>query len=198
MTSINEAEALRPSVAPRRAGAPPGAGPGASAPGSACSLSRETRRTYAGGMTDGGTWLLEEPHLVMGPLQLWVRGRQYPDEHGTSDGNWLDVQVTCESPFSRAEVSGPLLLGQDLERGLAELVRLDERVEGEAELVSLEPGLAIRIELGKLGSGTLRIELERVDTEHHVWEVPTDQSYLKGWIQQLRTILDAFPVRRES
>lgn len=40
---------------------------------------------------------LGQPDIKLNGLQIWIHGRQYPNEEDYWDGNWLNVTAHCGS-----------------------------------------------------------------------------------------------------
>jgi hypothetical protein len=139
---------------------------------------------------------LGEPDLELAGFKLCILGRQFPDSEDYWDGNWLVVNAVCGSLSSQVRAAGSFLHLSELETWLEQLRSAYARAEGIAELRCMEPNLSIRLELGKLGSGTVRVCLtpDHLKETHEV-EFDIDQSYLPPVIRQLERILAAYPVR---
>lgn len=136
-----------------------------------------------------------EPDIVMGPLKIWIAGRQFPNETDYWDGNWLQVEARCASPSSRAKVEGPIVHLSDLRQWLGELRRLRDGAEGVASLACTEPEIAATVQLDDQGSGELVVALRQCRIESHEWTVEIDRTYLPAWISALEAILSKYPIR---
>lgn len=136
-----------------------------------------------------------EPDIALGPLRIWIAGRQFADESDYWDGNWLSVEARCASPDSSARVGGAIVHLSDLQSWLRDLRRLHESVEGKADLGCTEPEIAATVSLDKLGSGELVVAFRRYGFESHEWTVQIDQSYLPQWIASLDAVLSKYPIR---
>jgi hypothetical protein len=136
-----------------------------------------------------------EPDILLGPLKVWIAGRQFPQHADYWDGNWLTVEARCSSPDSSARIGGAIVHLSDIQHWISELRRLSETVEGQASLECTEPEIAETVRLDKLGSGVLVVALRRCEMESHEWTVQVDQSYLPGWIASLEAVLAKYPIR---
>ena len=141
---------------------------------------------------------LGEPDLRIGPLVVWIHGRQFPSASDYWDGNWLRATAHCGSGGAEVTTSGSILHVPELLGWLNACESLNRDLTGEANLETIEPMLKVRL-AGK-SQGHLRLEVEITPdnvTQSHWFAVDLDQSYLSPLIAQLRRVLEAFPVRGE-
>jgi hypothetical protein len=52
---------------------------------------------------------LGAPDIKLDGLQMWIHGRQFPNEEDYWDGNWLNVTAHCGSQGADVWTSGPIL-----------------------------------------------------------------------------------------
>ena len=88
---------------------------------------------------------LGEPSVKIGGLAIWVHGRQFPDSEDHFDGNWLRVTAHCGASGAMVEVTGAILMVNDLERWAHQCEILYRDLAGEAVLSSYEPDLKATI-----------------------------------------------------
>jgi hypothetical protein len=139
---------------------------------------------------------LGEPQIKLGGLQIWIHGRQFPNEQDYWDGNWLNVTAHCGTHQDSVWTSGPILHVPDLTRWLADLEVMDRTVSGGADLVSLEPELSVELKMNDLGQIRMRVEITPDNmTQEHSFEFELDQSYLTGIIGNVRALLERYTVR---
>ena len=136
-----------------------------------------------------------KPDFALGPLDVWIRGREFEGRDDYWDANWLQVEAKCSTPDSSARMEGPIVFLSDLQAWIVALRRLVETVEGEALLGCTEPNLSAVVRLGKTGSGELVVTFRNELRESHEWTVPVDQSHLPGWIASLEAVLVRYPIR---
>ena len=81
------------------------------------------------------------PAVKIGPLEVWVHGREFPDADDEWDGNWLRVSARHSAHGATVRASGSFLDSVSFVRFAAELRELHHTLRGEACLESLEPEL---------------------------------------------------------
>ena len=141
---------------------------------------------------------LGEPQIKLGGLQIWIHGRQFPNEQDYWDGNWLNVTAHCGTDQASVWTSGPILHVPDLVRWLTDLEVMNRTVSGAADLVSLEPELSVELKMNNLGHVRMRVEITPDNmTQEHSFEFEIDQSYLDALISNLRALLEKYPVREK-
>jgi hypothetical protein len=140
----------------------------------------------------------DEPSIEVGPLKIWVHGRQFPDAHDYWDGNWLSVTARCEGSGSRVEVTDPFIHLGELKKWRAEIDELTQTLRGSTELPTLEPTLKVRIESREGTPGHFSVEIDlsgdQISEQHH-FSSNIDQSYLPRLSMQLSKILRENPIR---
>lgn len=147
------------------------------------------------------TWTaadLQQPHISFSDFQLWIHGRRSEALWDYWDGNWLQVTVHCGAPGTDVGVQGSILHLGELEWWLKQLEEMSRTMSGTADLAPAEPNRFVGFEMDKLEhiAVPIRITPEQM-SEHHEFRDQIDQSYLPGLIQQLRTILQDYPIRGE-
>ena len=143
---------------------------------------------------------LGPPALKISGLQLWVRGRQFPDAQDPWDGNWLNVTTHCGAGGASVWASGAILMVSDIARWVTECEHLYERLQGEAILQTCEPNLLVSIRSSdRIGHMIMRVEITPEHmTQQHKFEFEIDQSYLPSLITHCRAIIAEYPVRGEG
>ncbi len=140
-----------------------------------------------------------EPHLRLAGLSLWVHGRQFPNDQGSWDGNWLNMTAHCKAEGAQVELSEPMLMTSDLENWRKSLRQLYDTLEGEARLDPMEPYLAVALKAKGKGHIDMAVEISPDHlNQRHQFKFELDQSYLSSLIRQLDQILEQYPVRGES
>ena len=71
------------------------------------------------------------PDLALGPLALWVHGREDLAATDEQELNRLRVTARCEGQGAEVTVTGALLTTFDLDHWLQECAALERRPEGE-------------------------------------------------------------------
>jgi hypothetical protein len=139
---------------------------------------------------------LGAPDIKLEGLQIWIHGRQFPNEEDYWDGNWLNVTAHCGSHGADVWTSGPILHVPDIARWLDSLEWMNKSLSGEADLVSLEPELVVELKMDSPGKISMRVEITPDHmTQEHNFQFEIDQSYLVGLIESCRKILAKYPMR---
>src|SRR5215210_3912044 len=139
---------------------------------------------------------LGEPHIKLDGLQIWIHGRQFPNEEDYWDGNWLNVTAHCGSHGAGVWTSGPILHVPDIARWLDSLEWMNKSLSGEADLVSLEPELVVELKMDSPGKISMRVEITSDHmTQEHNFQFEIDQSYLAGLIESCRKVLAKYPTK---
>ena len=139
-----------------------------------------------------------DPDLTVGPLEIWVHGREFPDSDDPWDGNWLRVSARCRVPGSFAHVSGSFLDTVSFAGFATELESLARTVNGQATLESLEPELKAALSKQE-PDASLALVIEMVPDvprTTHKFEVTLDQSEIPAILKQCEGIVERYPVRR--
>ena len=139
---------------------------------------------------------LEEPDLTVGPLKVWVHGREFPQATDYWDGNWLKVTAYCAAPGAGVWVKGPILHLSEVVGLLRGCESLYENLAGRALLDCREPYL--RVELAAARGG--RIGVTVLITPNHLeqfhrFQTELDQTYLPAIITACRRLLEQYPLR---
>jgi hypothetical protein len=141
--------------------------------------------------------LLGPSSFRLGPFQVWVRGRQFPDAQDSWDGNWLNVVVHCGTHGASVWAEGPILDTVSLSGFRTGLAALYETLGGEAVLESLEPNVRVDVSPSDR-AGHMRVRVA-ITPDHlhqaHRFEFDTDQTYLPPLLTQLDSVLKTFPIR---
>ena len=86
---------------------------------------------------------LGEPDIAIAGLQIWVHGRQFPDQEDYWDGNWLNVTVHCGAKGSSVWTSGNIIQLHEIAHLSAGAKDLYNYLKGKAELPCIEPELFV-------------------------------------------------------
>ena len=139
-----------------------------------------------------------EPDLKLDGFSLWVLGREFPANDDYWDGNWLRVKARMRAKGAAVEVEGPILRIPDLIELRDQLLKLQETLQGTAELSPLEPELHVLMTGQGLGHIAVRVSITPDQmTQTHAFEVETDQSYLPPFVDSLDRLLSDYTVRGE-
>lgn len=140
----------------------------------------------------------EDPSISIGPLKIWILGRQFPEHQDYWDGNWLNVTALCEGNGSRVKVSGSFIHLGELKQWKEALVEFQHKLVGSINLPTMEPTLGIKITTTNSGTGQLDCEIDitgnHISEQHH-FVLNIDQSYLSGLLAQLAIVLREYPIR---
>jgi hypothetical protein len=142
--------------------------------------------------------LLEQigpPDLKLGPLAVWVHGRQFEDSQDFWDGNWLRVTVHCGAKGGEVTISGTFVRVTELIAWAKECQGLLDNVSDTAELPTLEPNLTVEMKLDQLGHvETVEISPDHLTQEHTFW-FEVGLSDLPPLISAINGIAGRFPER---
>ena len=138
---------------------------------------------------------LGRPAIAIGPLQIWVHGRQFPDSDDYWDGNWLLVTAHCGAAGAEVWVSGAIIHLGELAGWLEESERMSQTLAGEAALKCMEPGLRVEMEMRNAGKMSMTVHITPDNmTQRHEFQFDLDQSYLPNLISGCRDVLSKYPV----
>ena len=141
-----------------------------------------------------------EPSIALGPLKIWVHGRQFPGDCDYWDGNWLAATALCDGAGSRVEVSGYFLHLGEIKKWKNSLEEFSHSLTGGVELPTIEPTLKVKIEAtGSRGHLKCLVEITGDHmNELHRFSLDIDQSYLPGLLAQLATMMREYPIKNEK
>jgi hypothetical protein len=137
------------------------------------------------------------PAVNIGPLEVWVHGRECPDAVDEWDGNWLRVSARHSARGAIVQASGSFLDTVSFVRFAAELRELHQTLSGEASLESLEPELKATLK-GKGPCGVLELAIEispDYPKQTHAFSAEIDQSYIPQIIADCERVIATYPVR---
>jgi hypothetical protein len=136
------------------------------------------------------------PDIKLDSLQIWIHGRQFPNEEDYWDGNWLNVTAHCGAQGADVWASGAILHVPDITRWLASCEEMSRTLSGEADLVGLESELVVELKMDSPGHISMRVEITPDHmTQEHNFQFEIDQSYLAGLIENCRKVLAQYPIR---
>ena len=141
--------------------------------------------------------MTDEPSIKLGPLAIWVFGRQFPNATDYWDGNWLTVTARCEGSGSRVEVTGSFLHLGEISQWQDSLEKFYRTLDGFVELPTIEPTLKVKLEGHSPTTGHLKCTVEITGnhmSESHRFLFDSDQSYLLGVVGQLAEVLRQYPI----
>jgi len=137
----------------------------------------------------------EDPQLVIGPLRIWIHGRQFPGMKDYWDGNWILTTAQVEEEGARVTVYGPILHLPELRTWLGELETLHKNLKGTAELPTMEPNLRVALRAEALGRIEAEVELTPNHlSQEHRFSFAVDQSFLPQLCWSIRQVLKDFPI----
>jgi len=131
-----------------------------------------------------------------GVVAIEVTSYVYPVPETESDANWLSSVVTLSvGPFS-AKLSA-FLDTSDVLQLLQQIEAIYSACDGVANLTPDEETVSLRISVTKVGRVTItgRVESTSGGRATLTFEINSDQSYLPAVIDQLKSVVNTFPVR---
>ena len=137
-----------------------------------------------------------EPDIELSGLQIWVHGRQFPDNEDYWDANWLNITAHCGAQRASVWVSGSIIQLSDIDHLMAGAKALYKDLKGKAELPCIEPELFVELEAKSLGqiSMTVKITPDNLSQSHEfIFEV--DQSFLPKLIADCDAVLKKYPIK---
>jgi hypothetical protein len=143
----------------------------------------------------------DEASIALGPLKIWISGRQFPNHQDYWDGNWLNATALCEGNGSRVQVNGSFIHLSELKKWKEDLQEFQKTLKGSVELPTMEPTLGVKIEGRKSATGHLNCKIAITGdyiAETHQFIFDIDQSYLLGLLSQLVSVLREYPIRDEN
>lgn len=137
-----------------------------------------------------------DPDLVLGGFSLWVTGLPYAhlgDDYGQ---DLLDFQTLIETPWSTVRATG-VLSAASLSGFGRDLTAIYEGLEGDAVLEAIdgEAILVLTLTMKPLGhvEAVVDLRFNLGDEERHRFAWGFDQTFLKPFARQVRTLAGAYP-----
>ena len=136
------------------------------------------------------------PDIEIGRLKIWIHSRKYPDSNNFWDVNWLNSTFYLKSSNSSVWVSGDILHNTEIVEWLAEIERLDKERIVEANLVTMERYIKLRIAPQSYERISIGVTFFQNDTfETHNFEFWQGKDLLKYLTEGFQKLLDKFPVK---
>jgi len=134
-----------------------------------------------------------------GNVRIHVLNYERPNSTEGSDANWIVCRCSVAVWEFSCEVSLSLMT-DDFVRFLADLDEALRSLKGTAVFATLESGLKLEIKFKAAGHadvfGTVRSQLSVVPSRTKLhFSFETDQSFLSHTVEELRTVIQEFPVR---
>ena len=73
---------------------------------------------------------LGQPAINIAGLDIWIHGRQFPDEKDYWDANWLNVTVRCGAKGSSVLVNGNIIHLSEISQLLSGAEKLYKNLKG--------------------------------------------------------------------
>ena len=139
---------------------------------------------------------LGTPDLSIAGLQIWIHAREFPNDQGSFDGDWLIVTAHCGAKGAEVWVQGSIIHLSEIANCLKQVKSMYETFKGDAEFCQIEPNLSARMKMGKRGQVSLVVEITPDHlSQEHKFTFDVDQSYLPPLIRDLEAILEKFPIK---
>ncbi|PFN98770.1 hypothetical protein COJ85_20600 [Bacillus sp. AFS076308] len=128
-------------------------------------------------------------------IEIEVICRSHPDYTDYWDGNWITSKISIDIPGYKAQFNADLRT-DELSDFANELTLMDKKLKGKAILFNLDGYLELECKINKQG-----VIFWTVETCYPAgigavlkFDFCSDQSYLKGIVREIETILSVFPV----
>lgn len=130
-----------------------------------------------------------------GKLDIAVLERNFPEEAGTWGGDWVRSTVSLEIPGYSAYFEADLRT-DEFARFLKQLEAMNSELKGTAAFQPLEKIVEITGEMNSLGGIVWEVETSFPLGGDTVLQftLGADQSYLPALIQELKKLLEEFPI----
>ena len=128
-------------------------------------------------------------------IEIEVISRSHPTFNDYWDGNWVTSTIQIEIPGYKAHFNADLRT-DELRDFVNELKIMDKKLKGKASLINLDGYLELEGELDKKGRVSWTVETCYPSGIGAVlkFDFCSDQSYLKGLIKEIESILSVYPV----
>ena len=128
------------------------------------------------------------PDLRVGPFALWIIGSEHAEEAQEAE-TWLRATAHCGAAGAIVDVSGGIILTDDLDRFAAELECLHATRSGTASLIATEPYLVVKLTWTTPDCIEGMVEITPdPGTQAHTFRFTLDPSLVPGILAQLRPI----------
>jgi hypothetical protein len=128
-------------------------------------------------------------------IEIEVICRSHPNCTDYWDGNWITSTINIEIPGYKAQFNADLRT-DELRDFANELKLMDKKLKGKASLFNLDGYLELECEINKKGVIYWTVETCYPAGIGAVlkFDFGSDQSYLKGIVKEIESILSVFPV----
>jgi len=146
---------------------------------------------------------LTAPDIKIAGLEVWVKGRQFPQCTDYWDGNWLQAIACCSTDAqveTQAEVRGAFLHLTELKEWLLALNAFDTSSDvssqTEASLVCMEPELSVSIKPDGFQCVDLRVEMTPdLSAPAYSFDFKCERNELSLLAKQCEKILTEYPIK---
>lgn len=128
-------------------------------------------------------------------IEIVVISRSHPNCTDYWDGNWITSTISIEIPGYKAQFNADLRT-DELKDFANELKVMDKMLKGKAKLFNLDGYLELEGEINKKGEIYWTVETCYPAGIGAIlkFDFCSDQSYLKGIVNEIESILSVFPV----
>ncbi len=135
------------------------------------------------------------PDFKLAGFQMWVHGREYPENKNYWDGNWLRITAYCGSDGSSVIVTGAIIRIPEVLELKNGFEQLHSMLQGSIEIVCLEPNLKFDIQMEGQGNAVFSVFITPDHlSQQHSYLFPIDQSYFPSVIENCNIILKKFVI----
>lgn len=133
--------------------------------------------------------------LRIAGLSVWCLRRPFADSAEAWDRDVIEAVARVEAPGAMVELRGNWLRGMELAAFTESVAAVHRDLRGSARLSCLEPGLAVTLEVGKLGHVALRVDItpDQFTQSHSFSFGALDQTDLPALLAALRALLRRVP-----
>lgn len=133
--------------------------------------------------------------LRIAGLSVWCLGRPHADCPEAWDRDVIEAVARVEAPGAMVELRGDWLRGTELAAFAEGIAAVHRDLRGSARLACLEIGLAVTLEVSRLGHVAVRVAItpDQFTQSHTFSFFDLDQTDLPALLAALRALLRRFP-----
>ena len=131
-------------------------------------------------------------------LEIWIHKREFPNSTEYWDANWLLSTARCCADNAWVITEGPFIHLSEIKNWLKDLEKLNQTLEGKANLACLEEYVYVEIKIEDDEQISLEVHITPNHmTQNHLFRFEIDKSYLPVLISQCKIILQNYPIKAD-